>query len=268
MGNVEQVIKPRFSIVLVNYKTHDLTKICLDLLHDHVTKAGIPVWVVDNDSADASVEYLRSLDWINLIERESPGKELGHIAHGKALDMALARINTDYLFLMHTDTFVFDARVFAMMMDYCERDAKVVAVGCTEQLNRGLVRTAWRFSSRFAKHHVRRMKQSLGLRSKDPKPYREVHLKSFCTLWNTKRMKQQGLHFQLDDRVPGYTLQDRMIDLGYKVVFLSPGKIFKYLDHIQSGTVSAAGGYGENHRRTKMYEDILKRFDGMKSSTS
>ncbi|MNC80627.1 hypothetical protein D3C75_1334930 [compost metagenome] len=81
-------------------------------------------------------------------------------------------------------------------------------------------------------------------------------------------MKQQGLRFQIDDRVPGYALQDRMIDLGYKVVFLSPRKIFKYLDHIQAGTVAAAGGYGQHHRRTKMYENILKRFNSINTSRS
>ena len=268
MGTVDTLSKPTFSIVLVNYKTLDLTRICLDLLHAHARKQNIPVWVVDNDSADDSVAYLRSLNWIKLIERQSPGKEPGHIAHGKALDMALDSIDTDYVFLMHTDTFVFDADVFAMMMDHCNKNPNVAAVGCTEQLDRGLPRTVWRFTSRFVKHHARRLKQSLGLRSRAPKPYRETYLKSFCTLWNCLLMKQWGLHFQIDDRVPGYELQDRVIGLGHDVVFLSPGKIFKYLDHVQAGTVAAAGGYAQDHRRTKMYQDILKRFRAANTSMS
>ena len=61
-----------FSLVLVNYKTPDITRMCLELLREHVQEQRIPVWVVDNDSADASLDYLRSLDWINLIERPSP----------------------------------------------------------------------------------------------------------------------------------------------------------------------------------------------------
>jgi hypothetical protein len=61
-------------------------------------------------------------------------------------------------------------------------------------------------------------------------------------------MKQHGLHFCMDDRVPGYTLQDRMIELGHDVVFLAPRKIFRYLDHIQAGTVAAAGGYANVRR--------------------
>jgi hypothetical protein len=249
-----------FSLVLVNYKTPDITKMCLELLREHVQEQRIPVWVVDNDSADASLDYLRTLDWINLIERPSPGKEAGHIAHGKALDLALEKVDTDYLFLLHTDTFVYDKEVFAMMMRECTKTPDMAAVGCVEQLNRGIVRDTWRLTSRFCKHYVRKAKVRLGMRSKMPRPYKETHLKSFCTLWNARLMKSQGLHFCMDDLVPGYTLQDRMSSLGYGIKFLSPRKIFSYLDHIQAGTVAAAGTYGKNHRRTKMYQATLKRF--------
>lgn len=250
-----------FSIVIVNYKTPEITKICLDLLHQHLGSDNVPIWVVDNNSADESTDYLRTLDWINLIERSTPEPEPGHIAHGKALDLVLQRVETDYLFLMHTDTFVFDKNVFPMMLNKCLKNPKVVAVGCVEQINRGTARTLWRFSSRLFKHHYRHLKISMGLRSREPKPYREVYLKSFCTLWNCKLIKQNNMHFSMDERVPGYTLQDRMTELGYVVEMLSPGKIFSYLDHIQAGTVAAAGGYDKTHRRTKMYNNILKRLN-------
>lgn len=250
-----------FSIVIVNYKTPEITKICLELLHQHVGDKHVPVWVVDNYSADESTQYLRTLDWINLIERSVSEPEAGHIAHGKALDMVLERVDTDYLLLMHTDTFVFDKNIFPMILNKCTNNKKVVAVGCVEQLNRGTARTVWRYSSRLFKHHYRRLKISMGLRSREPKPYREVYLKSFFTLWNCKLIKQHGMHFSMDDRVPGYTLQDQMTALGYVVETLSPRKIFSYLDHIQAGTVAATGGYGKTHRRTKMYNNILKRLN-------
>lgn len=252
---------PSYSIVLVNYKTLGITKICLELLKQHVENKPVTVWVVDNYSADESTEYLRSLDWINLIERPPSQPEAGHIAHGRALDLALEKIHTDYVFLLHTDTFVFDKTVFAMMLDRSLSNPNIAAVGCVEQLDRGLARTAWRFSTRLCKHYFRRTKRYFGLRTKDPKPYKEAHLKSFCTLWNAKLIKLHGLNFQMGNDVPGYALQDRMVEMGYSIDFLSPRKIFKYLDHMQSGTVSAAGGYGANHRRTKMYNDILQRLN-------
>jgi hypothetical protein len=75
------------------------------------------------------------------------------------------------------------------------------------------------------------------------------------------------MNFLMDDRVPGYTLQDRMTELGYVVERLSPRKIFNYLDHIQSGTVAAAGGYETTHRRTIMYNNILQRLTNEKSKS-
>lgn len=251
--------KPMFSIVLVNYKTLEITKICLDLLHRGLHETATPVWVVDNYSADASTEFLRGVEWINLLERSSAERESGHIAHGKALDLALEHVQTDYLFLLHTDTFVFDPSVFQMMMAKCLADDQVAAVGCVEQMDRGFIRSHWRLASRFLKHYIRRFKLSVGLDSRDPKPFKEEYLKSFCTLWNVKLMKAHGLRFQLDARVPGYELQDRMLGLGYKIEFLAPRKIFSYLDHVQAGTISAAGGYHPNHRRAKMYKKILAR---------
>lgn len=59
-----------------------------------------------------------------------------------------------------------------------------------------------------------------------------------------------------DERNPGYDLQDKMTALNYKIACLSARKIFTYLDHIQSGTASAIGGYSDNHRRIKMYNQI------------
>jgi GT2 family glycosyltransferase len=251
--------KSTYSIVLVNYKTLEITKICLDLLQRGLQGAAIPVWVVDNDSGDASTEYLRALDWINLLERTPQPREPGHMAHGNALDLALQHVQTDYLFLLHTDTFVFDASVFEMMMAKCMADNQVAAVGCVEQMDRGLIRTYWRLTTRFLKHYARRLKLFLGLDSKNPKPFKEEYLKSFCTLWNVRLIKAHGLRFQLDERIPGYALQEQMLERGYKIEFLSPRKIFRYLDHVQAGTVAAAGGYHPNHRRSKMYKKMLAR---------
>lgn len=251
-------IKANYSVVLVNYKSLELTKACLELLREGLQGSGVPVWVVDNYSDDASIEYLRTLDWINLIERKKTTAETGSDAHGRALDVALVQVDTEYLFLLHTDTFVYDSTIFTLMMDKCSGSQEVAAVGCVEQLDRGIGRSIWRGVSRCIKHYYRRSLRALGLKAKEPKPFREKHLKSFCGLWNARLIKEYGLHFLMDDRNPGYELQDRLVALGHKIKFLSPRTMFSYLDHLQSGTVSAAGGYADNHRRVKVYNRKFK----------
>lgn len=257
---------PKFNIALVNYKTFDLTKVCLSLLKSHFDEGKldlekVDVWVVDNDSNDTSTEYLRSLDWIKLIERKSQDKEEGFAAHGKGLDLILQQVEADYLFLMHTDTFVYDPSVFKYFLSFCQEDAKVAAVGCVHQLNRGYIRTAWRTVNGFFEYYNRRIKLALGLKSREPKPYIEPYIKSFFALWNVKLMKQTGFTFLMENRIPGYALQDIFKGRGLKIKKVSPVKLFKYLDHVEAGTVGLVTGYNAQNRRLKRKHKMLKQLE-------
>lgn len=255
---------PNFSIALVNYKTPELTKVTLALLKQHLDSGmldanRVQVWVVDNNSQDESTEYLRSLDWIHLIERIPEGKEEGFAAHGKALDMILKEVQDDYLFLMHTDTFVYEPEIFNQFLQKCS--GKTVAVGCLEQLNRGSFRTSWRLFSRFLKHYIRRVKRLLGLDAREPKPWREQYIKSFFALWDVKWMKQHGYTFFMQNRIPTYELQDLLETRDEHIHTVSPMWLFKFLDHVEAGTVGLVAGYDDMNRRVKRKMAILKKLN-------
>ena len=253
-----------FAIAMVNYKTFELTKISLSLLKLHMDAGLIaqntPVWVVDNDSQDESTAYLRSLDWIHLIERKSVGKEQGFAAHGHALDLILPNVNGQYLFLMHTDTFVYQPAVFAMLLEQLQSDTKNVAVGCLEQLNRGYLRTTWRLVSRFFKHYTRRAVRFFGINGREPKPYKEKYIKSFFALWDVHWMRQNQLTFFMQERIPGYTLQDIAHKTGYKIKHISAMRLFSFLDHVEAGTVGLVRGYDDVNRRVKRKLELLKKY--------
>jgi GT2 family glycosyltransferase len=266
LNNISMENLPRFSIAIVNYKTLDLTRHCLNLLKKHFESGAlniskVAVWVVDNDSQDESTVFLKAQSWINLIERKPIPGEQGFAAHGAALDLILERIDTDYVFLMHTDTLVYEPEVFAWALKKCTDNEKVVAVGCLDQLNRGYLRTVWRISSRFFKHYFRRIKLKLGLNSKEPKPYLEKYIKSFFALWDVKKMRRYNLRFFMNDRIPGYELQDFFISKNYEVKKVSPMKLFKFLDHVEAGTVGVVSGYSENNRRSRRKKSILNQLN-------
>ena len=255
---------PRFAIAIVHYKTLELTKICLELLKKHFDNGdldanNVEVWVVDNGSKDASSIYLQSLDWIRLITREPVPNEEGFAAHGAGLNLIFAQTKVDYVFLMHTDTFVYSPQVFNYMLNKCTDN--VAAVGCLEQINRGFLRTTWRVASRFCKHYLRRTKLALGLNSKDPKPYREIYIKSFFALWNAKIMREKGYAFMMQQRIPGYELQDLFNAQGYDLVTIPASKLFKFLDHVEAGTVGLNKGYNDLNRRVKHKTQILKKLN-------
>lgn len=52
---------PEVTVIIANYKTPELTRLCLRLLRMHTAPERYKVIVVDNDSQDESLEYLRGL---------------------------------------------------------------------------------------------------------------------------------------------------------------------------------------------------------------
>ncbi len=101
-----ELVKGKVSICVVNYKTEELTRICLKSIRANTDYPDYEVIVVDNDSGDASLEYLRSLKWIRLIERHGDVPEGGSPAQGTALDIGLKNAGGEFFVAMHSDTFI------------------------------------------------------------------------------------------------------------------------------------------------------------------
>lgn len=247
------------SIALVNYKTPEVTRLCLELLHQAIDVNKVPVWVVDNDSRDESLAHLKSLDWIHLIERQPVANEHGFMAHGRALDMILEQVDTDYLLLMHTDTLIYDAGIIRSMLETLAKHKNAAAIGCLEQVNRTRLATVWRVAIRAVKYYFRKFKVAVGISTREPRLFYEVYLKSFCTLWNVNVIKQHQMRFAMVERIPGYEMQDQLRQLGYDFLTIPPQQMFQYLDHIEAGTVSHVKGLAKNHKRVKNYQAIMNK---------
>jgi glycosyltransferase involved in cell wall biosynthesis len=106
---------PVLSIVIPNYRTEEFTRLCLRSLRKY-SRLPNEVIVVDNNSADDSTEYLRSLKWIRLVENNS--QSLGSLAHREALDLGAQSASGQWLMLMHSDAIVlkegWDCELIAM----------------------------------------------------------------------------------------------------------------------------------------------------------
>lgn len=99
------LVPGKATLCVVNYRTLDFTRLCLRSIRKF-THYPHRIIVVDNDSKDESVEYLRSLDWIDLIERKGCDDGNGGTAHGRAIDAAFEQCDSEYFVSMHSDTFV------------------------------------------------------------------------------------------------------------------------------------------------------------------
>ena len=100
---MSNLIKDKATICIINYKTLDLTRLCLRSIRKF-TNYPYEVMVVDKNSRDESLEYLKSLNWIRLIERRpESGEPGGGYAHGAGLDLGLENCNTEFFISLHSD---------------------------------------------------------------------------------------------------------------------------------------------------------------------
>jgi glycosyltransferase involved in cell wall biosynthesis len=246
-----------FTILIVNYRTQILTRLCMSLLKKHVDLSRNDVVVVDNGSNDGSLAYLRSLNWIKLVEREQGIDEPAFISHGQALDEGIKHCKTEYVCLIHTDTFIYDAQVFDMLLGEVSIEG-VAAAGTKNQRHRKAYRKMLRTAKKATRYFFQSILLDLGLTNKGPKPYKDGHLKSFCCMWDANLIKKHELKFSTGSMNPGYEMQNTLTELGYKFVDVGTRALFNYLSHVQSGTVVEINEEKKNVRRNLEYQKIVK----------
>ena len=116
-------INTSVSIIIVNYRTPDLTQACIDSIYTHTKGVDFEVIVVDNCSMDESVNRLSKDHRIKLIV--SPRN--GGFGYGNNLGMKVAR--GKYFFLLNSDTLLVNNAI-KEFYDYAESHDSKTLYGC------------------------------------------------------------------------------------------------------------------------------------------
>lgn len=221
------------TICIVNYKTLDLTRLCLRSIRKF-THYPCDVIVVDNDSKDKSLQYLRTLDWIRLIERHPAADEQGGgYAHGAALDLGLANCSTEFFISMHSDTVVIKDGWLGELISYFNNDRAIACVG-TGKIE---LIPQWRITLKNITD-LRTFKRKL-LREPDPFGKYRYYNRTICCIYRTEVLRREKLSF-LMDRDKGLTsgkkLYFELVDRGYETVELPAATMKRYVIHLAHAT--------------------------------
>ncbi len=221
------------TIGIVQYKTLDFTRLCLRSIRKF-TSYPYEVIVVDNDSADESLDYLRSLKWIRLLERKSePGEPGGGYAHAAALDLALADCNTEFFVSLHSDVFVKRSGWMGDLIRYFNNDEKIACVG-TGKIE---LQPAWQI---WVKENLdfNAMKRKL-LREPDPLQRFRYFNRTIYSIYRTDVLRREGLTFLMGKKegmTAGRKLYFDLMDKGYKTVELPQQMVKEYVVHLAHAT--------------------------------
>ena len=98
--------RPRITICIPHWQVKALMTLCLRSIRKHSHQYNLEVIVVDNGSCDDSLDYLRLLKWIRLVER--PGEVHTNWPQNtlSAWDRGLQDATGEYFITMHSDVFV------------------------------------------------------------------------------------------------------------------------------------------------------------------
>jgi len=229
------MLQHKVTILIPNYKTLDLTKLCLRLLRKYTDLNQAKIIVIDNDSQDDSLAYLQTLDWITLIERKSNPSESPACAHSAALDLALEIVTTPYVLSIHTDTLVKHNNWLPFLLSQIGKSPNIAGVGSWKLESKPLLR-------RILKNMEFKLQQFYytligktqhGLQGIGKNYY---YLRSHCALYRTDLLKKYNLSFSLGDMTAGKALHKSLIDQGHDMVFLPAEILLQYVEHINHAT--------------------------------
>ena len=223
------------TILIPHYKTLGLTKLCLYKLKKHTDLERAEVVVIDNGSNDDSTEYLKSLDWIQFIERKDTSKESGAEAHAKALDLGMEQVDTPFVLSIHTDTFFqrndwldfllskFDSPDIGGVGSWKLED-KPWHKWLAKRLERWWQLNIWYPLLGKGEGHV----EGVG------KNY--YYLRSHCALYRTDAIRKVEGRFYDAAETAGKALHKKLEESGYRMIFLPSEELSRYVVHLNHAT--------------------------------
>lgn len=112
------MINQKVSIIVLNYNGLDFLKKCLSTVKAQ-TYADIETIVVDNNSSDASCEYVRQLRWVKLVVNKE------NFGFSKANNIGVKEAKGEFLLFLNNDTELFPDAIEKMVS--CWKGKTIVA---------------------------------------------------------------------------------------------------------------------------------------------
>ena len=214
------------TVLLPNYKTPELTKLCLRSLRKYTDFNQIQIVAIDNASGDESLAYLRSLPWIKLIERSASDIQgmPPPLMHSSALDMALEQVETPYVISMHTDTIVHSPQWLDYLMEHITRSEKTAGVGSWKLETVPFWKSVGKALEDGAKTLIGR------------KHHEFLFLRSHCALYRTELLKKYTKGFG-DGECAGSSIHKHLLAAGYELEFLPVCELSRYMAHLNHATM-------------------------------
>jgi GT2 family glycosyltransferase len=248
----------KVTILIPNYKTPEITRICLRLIRKHTDFSQAEIVVVDNNSNDASLDYLRSLPWITLIERKAETSEPVALSHSRALDLGLDKVKTPFVLSIHTDTFVKSDDWLDVLLAPFDKNLNLAGVGSWKLEYISPLR---QLGHRFEQGWKRLLHKYFGYSRYRPErgDMNARYLRSHCAMYRTDIIRKLKTNFSDENQTAGKIMHEKMSEAGYDMLFLPQEYLGEYIDHLNHATMVLNPELGSSKKVQKEGKSRIKK---------
>ncbi len=243
--------QPRISICIPHWEVPRYVRICLRSIRRHSRKYDTEVIVVDNGSQDESIEYLRSLDWIRLIERTDESRSNWPANFFTGLDCGLKAATGDYFVTMHTDVFVHSDNWLDPFLEQLEGNPAIAGTGAWKL---ELEHPLYSLQKRVFGYLNYRMKRALGGR-KRPIAWKQGHYpRDYCAMYRRQTLIDHDVTFTgINGWVGGGFSTFKQLEAAGQGVSVFPVRTMaRGIVHVTHGTAAVRSDHPLNHRRAQL----------------
>jgi glycosyltransferase involved in cell wall biosynthesis len=236
--------QPLVSICIPHWQVLEMVRVCLRSIRKLTPDVSCEVLVVDNGSRDASLDYLRSVPWIRLIERGSEVNPNWVRAFAEALDVGRCHARGRYFLSMHTDVVVLREGWLRVLIDALESEPRHAAAGTGK-----LEAPSWLYAWWKRTMDTGRMKRWLRRRvlrhGMGAAPARPDCPRDFCALYRLDVLREHNLSFWQKRFSAGESMYLDLVECGCTAAMVPVPVMMRYIHHVAHAT----GGLRPEDRR-------------------
>lgn len=241
--------RPRITVCIPHWQVRRYMAVCLRSIRKHSSRYDLEVIVVDNGSRDASLDYLRSLDWIRLIERPEEVHTNWPLNVFTAWDCGLQQATGDYYVTMHSDVFVRRDGWLDPFLREISHGPSIAAAGAWKL---ELEHPLYKLQKRLVGYATGKIKTLLG-RPRAVHWQQEHYPRDYCAMYRADVLRRHDLTFRPVNGCGGggYSIARQLWDAGYTMGMFPVREMAANVYHVAHGTAAVTPEKPLNHRRAQ-----------------
>jgi glycosyltransferase involved in cell wall biosynthesis len=239
------IAPPLVSLCIPHWQVRDMMAVCLRSIRRHSARYRLEVIVVDNGSRDESLDWLRSLRWIRLIERPEETVDNWPRNVFTAWDQGLRAARGELFVTMHSDVFVKRDD----WLDPLLREMAAPRVAAAGAWKLTLENPLYAWQKRVLGSAIAGLKRLGGRAARSS--WREGHYpRDYCAIYRREPLIEHQMTFcpAPGEITGGHAIARQIREQGYELRMIPVWEMARNIVHVAHGTAAVSSAKPLHHR--------------------